>query len=249
MIVLLNSKGRAADVTKIFEGAISYYSNKQRPDITELQLLLKENSNFQLKSGNYKSACEMLEKMRLMSPDDFKILSKLINIYSKFDTEKAKSLSKELPSLEDIMANSTLDLDTLESQFSLLSSKYSKLLKSGTVQLKSPDARVKSGDNKTSTDKKKKKRKIKLPKNIDPKAVIDPERWIPLKERSYYRGRRNKKKGALGKGTQGAVSKDTIPVSPKTEVTASASTPVTEKPKQKPAPSKAKPKKKGKGGW
>ena len=245
----MNSKGRTADVTRLFESAISLYSNMQRLDSTELRLLLKENSNFQLKMGNHKSACEMLEKMRLMSPDDFKILSKLINIYSKFDAEKAKSLSKELPSLEDIMANSALDLDTLESQFSLLSSKYSKLLKTGSSQVKSPDAKVKTGDNKASIEKTKKKRKIKLPKNMDPRAVIDPERWIPLKERSYYRGRRNKKKGALGKGTQGAVGKEPTPTSPKAEVASPVPTPVVEKPKQKPAAAKAKPKKKGKGGW
>ena len=89
---------------------------------------------------------------------------------------------------------------------------------------------------------------------MDPRAVIDQERWIPLKERSYYRGRRNKKKGALGKGTQGAVGKEIIPTSPKpAEVVSSLVTgkPVAaaEKSKQKPVASKAKPKKKGKGGW
>ncbi len=246
----MNSKGRTDDVTRLFESAISHYTNVQRSDSAELRLLLKENANFQLKSGNFKAASEMLEKIRSTSPDDFKILSKLINIYSKFDAEKAKRLSKELPSLEDIMANSALDLDTLESQFSLLSSKYSKLLKSGTAQIKSPDAKIKTGDNKTGVvEKKKKKRKIRLPKVMDPKAVIDPERWIPLKERSYYRGRRNKKKGALGKGTQGAVGKETTPTSPKAEVASLVPTPVTEKAKAKPAPAKAKPKKKGKGGW
>lgn len=35
----------------------------------------------------------------------------------------------------------------------------------------------------------------------------DPERWLPMRERSYYRGRKKgKKKDQIGKGTQGAVT-------------------------------------------
>ena len=107
------------------------------------------------------------------------------------------------------MANSNIDIDNLESQFSLMSYKFSKLKTSavgGTLKspsVKSPQA-IQQQNEKL---KKKKKRKIRLPKNLDPNATIDPERWIPLRERSYYKGRRNKKRNAVGKGTQGAVSK------------------------------------------
>lgn len=244
LVALLNSKNKTSDITNLFESAISYYG--QGAD--ETRTFIKENASFQLRLGNLQSACNMLEKMRSINPDDFRILSKLINTYSKFDSEKAKSLSKELPSLEDIIANSTIDLDTLESQFSLLSSKYSKLLKSGNVQVKSPD-KVKSPESMQKLKAKKKKKKVRLPKKIDPKVPIDPERWIPLKERSYYRGRRNKKKGAIGKGTQGAVGKEPTSPQPIKAENSPAQAPVTEsksKPQQK---SKPKPKKKGKGGW
>ncbi|XP_019389778.1 PREDICTED: signal recognition particle subunit SRP72-like [Crocodylus porosus] len=55
--------------------------------------------------------------------------------------------------------------------------------------------------------KKKKKKKGKLPKNYDPKVTPDPERWLPMRERSYYRGRKKgKKKDQIGKGTQGATT-------------------------------------------
>ncbi|CAJ0931719.1 unnamed protein product [Ranitomeya imitator] len=47
----------------------------------------------------------------------------------------------------------------------------------------------------------------KLPKNYDPKVAPDPERWLPMRERSYYRGKKKgKKKEQIGKGTQGATS-------------------------------------------
>ncbi len=32
-----------------------------------------------------------------------------------------------------------------------------------------------------------------MPKNYDASVAPDSERWLPLRERSYYRGRRRKK--------------------------------------------------------
>ena len=46
----------------------------------------------------------------------------------------------------------------------------------------------------------------KLPKNYDPDVIPDPERWLPRRERSYYRGKRKDKKRDIGKGSQGATS-------------------------------------------
>ncbi|XP_023593153.1 signal recognition particle subunit SRP72 [Trichechus manatus latirostris] len=119
--------------------------------------------------------------------------------------------------------------------------------------------------------KKKKKKKGKLPKNYDPKVTPDPERWLPMRERSYYRGRKKgKKKDQIGKGTQGATAgasseldaSKTVsspPTSPRpgSAATVSASTsniipPRHQKPAGAPATKKKqqqKKKKGGKGGW
>lgn len=54
----------------------------------------------------------------------------------------------------------------------------------------------------------KRKRKIILPKNFDPKVPPDPERWLPKQERTAFRKKLNKKHRDrdIGRGTQGAVS-------------------------------------------
>lgn len=54
----------------------------------------------------------------------------------------------------------------------------------------------------------KRKRKVILPKNFDPKVPPDPERWLPKQERTAYRKKLNKKHRDrdIGRGTQGAVS-------------------------------------------
>ena len=111
----------------------------------------------------------------------------------------------------------------------------------------------------------------KLPKNYDPKVTPDPERWLPMRERSYYRGRKKgKKKDQIGKGTQGATAgasseldaSKTVsspPTSPRPGSAATASTstsniipPRHQKPAGAPATKKKqqqKKKKGGKGGW
>ena len=118
-------------------------------------------------------------------------------------------LSEDLPSLEDVLSNSNIDIDTLENQFTLLNSKYGKSKSITTQQggqLKSPNAKSPCKEVTEVNKKKKKNRKVKLPKNYNPAIALDLERWMPLRERSYYKGKRNKKKNMIGKGTQGAVS-------------------------------------------
>jgi len=51
--------------------------------------------------------------------------------------------------------------------------------------------------------KKAKKKKPRLPPNADPSKKVDPERWLPMRDRSYYKpkGRKGKQKAAAA--TQG----------------------------------------------
>ena len=46
----------------------------------------------------------------------------------------------------------------------------------------------------------------KVPANAEPGSVPDPERWLPLRERSTYKGRRRRNKRDVGKGTQGSAA-------------------------------------------
>lgn len=84
-------------------------------------------------------------------------------------------------------------------------------------------------------EKAKKSKKSKLPKDYDPTKAPDPERWLPLRDRSNYKPK-GKKKAKLGGGTQGGItSEDSRPATPSQQ----ARPVVTAKPNKK---------KKGKGG-
>ncbi|KAL8727997.1 MAG: hypothetical protein Q9166_005668 [cf. Caloplaca sp. 2 TL-2023] len=59
---------------------------------------------------------------------------------------------------------------------------------------------------------KKRVRKSRLPKDYDPSKVPDPERWLPLKERSSYRPKGKKGRQKAAGLTQGGIEKGGEPV-------------------------------------
>uniref|UniRef100_A0A8C7UNM0 Signal recognition particle subunit SRP72 n=1 Tax=Oncorhynchus mykiss TaxID=8022 RepID=A0A8C7UNM0_ONCMY len=151
----------------VFSQAIQYYQSEQPGSSVHLALV-REAADFKLKYGRKKEAISDLEQLWKQNTNDIHTLAQLISAYSLVDQDKAKSLSKHLPSPERDLNISEWDGESL----------FFSCLCSG-----------------------------KLPKNYDPTANPDPERWLPMRERTYYRGRKKgKKKEQVGKGTQGATS-------------------------------------------
>jgi len=121
-------------------------------------------------------------------------LAQLIIAYTQFDPEKAQMYSKQLPPLD----LQDTDIDLLENTNWMMGS---KLIKKSTLK---PDT---TGSKAEVEKKRKKKRKIILPKNFNPEVLPNPERWLPRHERTGYRkkkDRRYNKETGIGKGTQGS---------------------------------------------
>uniref|UniRef100_A0AAQ5YKD0 Signal recognition particle subunit SRP72 n=1 Tax=Amphiprion ocellaris TaxID=80972 RepID=A0AAQ5YKD0_AMPOC len=225
----------------VFKQAIEHYQSEQPGSAAHLALV-REAANFKLKYGRKKEAISDLEQLWKQNTNDVHTLAQLISAYSLVDTDKAKSLSKHLPSADTMSFN--VDVDELENSH-------------GATYVRKKAAKV-VGER-------------KLPKNYDPKATPDPERWLPMRERSYYRGKKKgKKKEQIGKGTQGATAgasaeldasktASSPPTSPRPgSASGSSAAPASVVPprQQKPAASGAtrkkapqKKKKGGKGGW
>lgn len=64
----------------------------------------------------------------------------------------------------------------------------------------------KAGDVVVKRHHKKKKRRVRLPKNYEPGVPPDPERWLPRRERTGYRGKRRDKRDKLQRGPQGVTT-------------------------------------------
>ncbi|TRZ23275.1 hypothetical protein HGM15179_003844 [Zosterops borbonicus] len=181
---------------EVFTQAIQWYQQYQPKSAVHLSLI-REAANFKLKHGRKKEAISDLEELWKQNPKDVHTLAQLISAYSLVDPEKAKVLSKHLPSSDTMSLK--VDVDALENSH-------------GATYVRKKAAKL-TGDNQQKEQgqgevkKKKKKKKGKLPKNYDPKVTPDPERWLPMRERSYYRGRKKgKKKDQVGKGTQGSTT-------------------------------------------
>uniref|UniRef100_A0A669BCZ8 Signal recognition particle subunit SRP72 n=1 Tax=Oreochromis niloticus TaxID=8128 RepID=A0A669BCZ8_ORENI len=232
----------------VFKQAIEHYQSEQPGSATHLALV-REAANFKLKYGRKKEAISDLEQLWKQNTKDVHTLAQLISAYSLVDTDKAKSLSKHLPSADTMSFN--VDVDELENSHgaTYVRKKAAKVYSHHTIFLLG-----------------------KLPKNYDPKVTPDPERWFPMKERSYYRGKKKgKKKDQIGKGTQGATAgasaeldasktASSPPTSPRPGSASGSSTapasgvvpPRQQKPSSSGATRKKAPQKKkkgGKGGW
>ncbi|XP_072292448.1 signal recognition particle subunit SRP72 [Eucyclogobius newberryi] len=263
LVTLYSNEEDIDNAIDVFKQTIEHYQSTLPGSGAHLALV-REAANFKLKYGRKKEAISDLEQLWKQNPKDVHTLAQLISAYSLVDTNKAKSLSKHLPSADAMSLN--VDVDELESS-------------PGATYVRKKAAKV-AGENLPKEQgqgevkkKKKKKKKGKLPKNCDPKANSDPERWLPMRERTYYRGKKKGKKGKeqVGKGTQGATAAacaeldasktaSSPPTSPRpgsaSGSSSAAASNVVPPRQQKPAASGAtrkkapqKKKKGGKGGW
>lgn len=159
--------------------------------------VLWEILQYKLRHNRPQETVVILELLREEEPTNVKYLATLISAYSRFDLKKAEELGRSLPRFT---LSTSVDVDSLEQMPSFRHARR---------HVVKADPPSQEGENKGESDapakeKKRKKRKSRLPKNFDPSKQPDPERWLPLRERSYYR--RGKKKGhasAVGRGTQG----------------------------------------------
>ncbi|XP_033757773.1 signal recognition particle subunit SRP72-like [Pecten maximus] len=197
LVTLYVSQEDNDSASDVLDRTVKWYQKHQANSADHL-LMTRANANFQLKNGNPQQAAAMLEDLRRSQPDDPHTLAQLISAYSQFDSEKAQFISRDLPSVKTLAKN--VDVDAVEAAFSTLGPKYMKRAQKTDTQ-PSPGP---SGDMIIQKARRKKKKKGKLPKNLD--AEQDSERWLPRRERSYYRGKRKDKKKDIGKGTQGSAT-------------------------------------------
>ena len=162
-------------------------------------------AKYKLDSGNPEAAAKLLEEIHQQNPDDVAVLAELIGAYSSFDEDKAAKASSKLPSLEELTKG--INVEEVEQWAKATAYKKTAFKKAEEKAEDEKKIANEAGDQKIKK-KAKKKRKPRLPKNMD--GPIDPERWLPLRSRSYYKGRRRDKKYKIGKGNQGTAGQEKL---------------------------------------
>ncbi|XP_065846118.1 signal recognition particle subunit SRP72-like [Oscarella lobularis] len=195
-LVQLYSRLRdTASAGGVLTEAVAHWRSQKASSLPNyLVTLLQHLAAFNIKHGLSEEAAAALEELRREKPKDIHVLAKLIAAYSQFDTKQAEALSADLPPLS---SRQSIDVDALEKA------------PIGVRHLRRPVATESKQEQSLLSQKKKKKKKKKgkLPKNYDSSVDPDPERWLPRRERSYYRkkGRSAAAAAAIGKGSQGAM--------------------------------------------
>ncbi|EDL37921.1 mCG15863, isoform CRA_b, partial [Mus musculus] len=96
---------------EVFTQAIQWYQSHQPKSPAHLSLI-REAANFKLKYGRKKEAVSDLEQLWKQNSKDIHTLAQLISAYSLVDPEKAKALSKHLPSSDSMSLK--VDVEALE---------------------------------------------------------------------------------------------------------------------------------------
>jgi signal recognition particle subunit SRP72 len=119
-----------------------------------------------------------------------RIVGELVMVAAKVEPSLALRFASELPIVDGI---NQVNLDTLEAVPSFHAPKSTGVQKMDVV------------------NKKKRKRKVRYPKNFDPAnpgPLPDPERWLPFMERKSNKNKKKKKATSRG-GGQGATQEAT----------------------------------------
>ena len=198
LVSLYTSAGDIDSAIGVLDPAMTYWLGQPKTVATQsiTRQVMMENARYKLQHSRPEAAAEVLEEIRSGSPKDLQVLAMLVTAYSQYDAKKAEELSRSLAAVE---MNQSIDVDTLEQMPSF---KHTRRHLQKTEA--ATDHKDTAADKAVVTKpKKKRKRKPRLPKNYDPNVAPDPERWLPLRERSYYRKGKKKGVSATARGTQG----------------------------------------------
>ena len=199
LVALHTSMEKMGPATEVLDRAVSFWSQVSPTQSVRslLRSVMFYNAQYKLDHDKPQGAAAVLEKLHETYPNDLKVQARLISAYSKFDSRKAEACSQSLP---EFSRAKDVNIDTLEQMPSFRHTQRQQ--QKSDVTVKQGSAVGDSGSKESQKPRKKRKRKSKQLKNFDPDKKPDPERWLPLRERSYFR--KGRKRGfAPLRGSQG----------------------------------------------
>ena len=197
LVSLYKKQNRKSQVISALSKAASYWRHKQKPPIALLQaagVQLLTSS----KGEDQDLARELFSILRSSEPTSRFATAGYVAAHAATCPDKVKSEADSLTSIPRLVADvPVFGLEKAGVPFppadDVLTTKRKRAL----------DDKPKSA--------KKRVRKSRLPKDLDVNKAVDPERWLPLRDRSSYKpkGKKGKKKAeALTQGGMTGGSKD-----------------------------------------
>jgi len=204
LVTLYLAKDNRQAAAELLKAAVEWNkkSGSAKSGAASMATVWRKTAEFHLKSGEAQVAAESLEELQKLEPG-LSTLAQLVLAYARFDLTKALAVSKKLPAF----TSGSVDVDSLESgSWAMGAKQFKKTPRPGGE--KTP--KTGTDDTMLVNKKKKQKKKKRLPKNYNPKADPDPERWLPKRERTglkympgYRKPRKDKRKAEKFTGAQG----------------------------------------------
>jgi len=197
LVSLYRLSGRKTPIKTELGKAASYWRKKSKSSLS----LLRAAGTSLLESSNpedLSAAGEIFSSLRAQAPNDRTAIAGKVASYATSDFSKISSDLDKLTPISKLISG--IDAAALEEE--------------GIPTLPRPsDATSKkrtldSEKEKSVPAKKKKISKSKMPKDFEEGKKMDPERWLPLRDRSTYRPKGKKGKKKAMEMTQGGVVKE-----------------------------------------
>eukprot|EP00250_Pteridium_aquilinum_P018954 c24238_g7_i1 orf=49-2124(-) len=201
LVALKEKGGDALGAEATLDAAVQWWEEHMGEDKSTLEVIAQEAAAFKLKQKKSEAASVLFQKLLKSSSDVVRAeaLTGLVCSTAQTDILKAEAYERQLPPLPGV---ADIDVSTLEEM-------SRSTVAPPTVGGKRPWMAGDVPSDGKSRHKKRRKRRPRYPKGVDPAnpgPPPDPERWLPLRERSTYRPKRKDRRGPL-RGAQGSVAR------------------------------------------
>lgn len=195
LVSLYQLEGRKLQIRSTLAQAATYWRQKPEPPAS----LLRAAATSLLHSDNpsdLTTAGDLFRSLYQQDPSDRVAIAGYAASQATLDYSQVESQLDRLPEISDLIAD--IDVSALESA-GVMPSASSAAAAAAFAGARKRTAADKEG---RAT---KRVRKSRLPKDYDPEKKPDPERWLPLRDRSSYRPKGKKGKQRAAERTQGGI--------------------------------------------
>lgn len=210
-VSLYRTQGRHSAIRSELAKAAAHWQNKTGPDASGAGTSLLREAGIELLRSSHPAdlaaAGEAFSHLVAAQPDDRTAKAGLIASFATTDFAKVQPYIDSLPSVEDL--TSGVDVEALlEAGVAVAPTAAHAQPGRGKKRSLEEDQDSKEKQQQQQQPAAKKRRKRKLPKSYDPSKKPDPERWLPLRDRSSYRPKGKKGKKRAAEATQGGVVRE-----------------------------------------
>ncbi|KAK4143763.1 uncharacterized protein C8A04DRAFT_12043 [Dichotomopilus funicola] len=210
-VALYRTQGRHSAIRTELAKAAAHWQQKTGADASGPGVSLLREAGIELLRSSHPSdlaaAGQAFSHLVDAQPNDRIAKAGLVASFATSDFSKAQPYLDALPTVEDL----TRGVDVaalLEAGVATAPVPTATQPARGKKRAHEDDGEQQQQQQQQQTQPAKKRRTRKLPKSYDPNKKPDPERWLPLRDRSSYRPKGKKGKKRAAETTQGGVVRD-----------------------------------------